>query len=72
MQKFYVTFGQSSPFRNGWVEIIALNIEIARKEAWRQFGEHYSFIRETDSEEKMLEYFPDGRIGKVIDLSHEH
>jgi hypothetical protein len=28
--KFYLTFGQQSTFRNGWVEIEAKSLEVAR------------------------------------------
>lgn len=72
MPKFYVTFGQKSPFKDGWVEIIAPNYKVAHDEAFDIFGPKFAFIRETDSEESMKEYFPAGRIGNVIDLSHEH
>jgi len=35
--KFYLTFGQQSPFRNGWVEIEAKSLEVARNLAFDIF-----------------------------------
>lgn len=70
MKTFYVTFGQSHPLRDNWVEIKAPTYEIAREEAFRVFGDKFAFIRETDSVGRMRIIFPGGRAGKIIDLSH--
>lgn len=59
---FYLTFGQKSPFRKGWVEIEAED-EIAAVEVARDtFGEHYSNIYEKIN----AEYFPSGKLGETL------
>ena len=65
---FYLTFGQKSPFNNGWVEILATNKEEAREEAFEVFGPKWSNVYEAeDFLAKAPEFFPAGRQGRVIE-----
>lgn len=61
---FYITFGQKSPFRNGWVECKASSKLMASDEAHNVFGPHWSMLYET---EPSLEDFPSGRIGEMME-----
>lgn len=66
MPTFYVTFGQKSPFRDGYVEIEADDQRIAQVEAFRIFGQYWSEVYEEDKIKK--EFFHAGRIGIKIKL----
>jgi len=61
---FYVTFGQKSPFRNGWVEVEAENYGIARQLVIDALGNSYSRIY--DEHEFDSEYFPLGKLGETL------
>lgn len=65
MSTFYVTFGQKSPFRDGWVEIEADDIETARKEAFYALGQCWSHIYDKQPDPIM---FGSGRIGRKLRL----
>lgn len=64
MMKFYLTFGQQSPFRNGWVEIEVESLEVARNLAFDVFGKHWSMLYKEEEFEK--EYFPSGKLGETL------
>lgn len=67
MPTFYVTFGQKSPFRHGWVEIVADNIETANKEAYKVFGAAgWASVYTEENFQKDL--FRAGRLGEIIKL----
>jgi len=61
---FYVTFGQKSPFRNGWVEVEAENYRIVRQLVIDALGSSYSMIY--DEHEFNREYFPQGKLGETL------
>jgi len=64
-KEFYVTFGQRSPFKDGWVTILASGPEEAKAEADEVFGNHYSRIYRPEFFEES--YFPAGQIGRTIE-----
>jgi hypothetical protein len=64
MMKFYLTFGQQSPFKNGWVEIEAGSSERARNLAFYVFGKHWAMLYK--EEEFKREYFPLGKLGETL------
>lgn len=64
MKKFYVTFGQSHPLRDGYVVIEASNYDLARQAAFDTFSVKFCFVR--SEEEIIKDYFPAGQIGKTI------
>ena len=65
--KFYLTFGQQSPFRNGWVEVEAESWEVAHGLALDVFGRHWSMLyREEGFNEKVKVYFPAGKLGETL------
>jgi hypothetical protein len=61
---FYVTFGQKSPFRNGWVEVEAENYRIARQLVVYALDSSYSMVY--DEHEFKREYFPQGKLGETL------
>lgn len=63
MPIFYVTFGQRSPFRDGWVEIEALNREIAHVEAIETMGTKWSMLYD---EQPDKDIFILGKIGRTL------
>lgn len=69
-QIFYVTFGQRSPFRNGWVEVEAETEELARRYVtdalgieWSNLYSEKEFRKEDD---RVAEMFNAGKIGETI------
>ena len=65
--KFYLTFGQQSPFRNGWVEIEASSYAEARKVAFDTLGNRWSMLYfEEEFKEAEMAYFPLGKIGETL------
>ena len=70
MSLFCVTFGQKSPFRSGWVEIEADDIETAHEEAEQVFGP-YRWANIYPFEEFSLSvyvpiHFPHDKLGHTI------
>ena len=73
MKIFYVTFGQKSPFRNGYVKIEAENYIIARELAFQAFERNWSsiyssedFYRSQTDNTTIKDMFPDGQIGEIL------
>lgn len=64
MKNFYVTFGQKSPFRDGYVLIEASDIRTAREEAFYALGECWSNIYEDPLFNHDM--YPMGQIGKTL------
>ena len=62
--KFYVTFGQKSPFRDGWVEVEAPTYDDARRMVIAALGSQWAMIYEEDLFEPHS--FPSGKIGETI------
>lgn len=64
MNKFYLTFGQNHPLRNGYVLVEAPSEEEARQEVVSVFGTKWAFLY---SEDKMnFKYFLEGQQGKTL------
>jgi len=63
-EKFYLTFGQRYPWRDGWVEVEAINYDMARKAVIEIFGKSWGWLYKEGEFDKKL--FPDGKIGKTI------
>lgn len=63
MKKFYMTFGQQSPFRNGWVVINASDEVTARK--WANNYPHWAGMY---SEKPSFLDFSEGQIGEEVNL----
>jgi hypothetical protein len=67
MKNFYLTFGHKSPFRDGYVLIVADDEESAREEVFYVFGQYWSNLY---SEENFRpEFFPAGQFGKTLEAS---
>lgn len=65
MKKFYaVTFGQNSPFRNGYVEVSASTEQDAKIVVEECIGK-YSMIYEKNSEFPAM-YFQYGKLGDTL------
>lgn len=64
MKSFYVTFGQSHPLRDHWIEIQGANYEVARELAFETFGPKFAFFYR--KEDFNPDYFEGGRAGRVI------
>lgn len=65
-KKFYVSFGQKHPLRNGWVEVEAPDYASARDAVFNIFGMKFAFIRETDDMARAKDFFPAGQFGETI------
>jgi len=65
--KFYLTFGQQSPLRNGWIEIEAESYEEARELVISIFEKHWAMLyREEGFDERVKAYFPLGKLGETL------
>ena len=64
MKSYYLTFGQKSPFRDGYVLIVAEDYKTAREEAGYVFGDKFSMLYQ--QQDFNASYFPDGQIGKTL------
>jgi hypothetical protein len=64
MKKFYLTFGQQYPWRNGWVEVEAPDYEKARDYVEEIFGNKWSNLLGEDKFDPS--YFPAGKLGETI------
>ena len=64
MNKYYLTFGQKYPWRNGWVEIEAPNYKTAREYVVDIFDTKWSDIKEEDVFDKS--FYPAGKLGETI------
>ena len=63
--KFYLTFGQKSPFRHGWVEVEASSYGEANGEVVLVFQQSWAHLY---SEEKFdRSFFPAGKIGETME-----
>lgn len=67
MPNFYVTFGQKSPFRDGWVLIIADDERLAREEAFYALGQVWSGLYTGREMEKIPpDTFKQGQLGRTL------
>lgn len=79
--RYFITFGQKSPFRNGWVEIEVRSIDekedraeeraynLARDQAFFSIGDGWSNIYDEGAFTKTRQdYFPAGKLGETIKL----
>ncbi len=64
--KFYLTFGQGHPLRNGWVEVEANSFYEAHEKAFKFFGKFWSMLYLEKEFEKHQNYFPDGKVGRTL------
>ena len=64
MATFYITFGQSHPLRNGWVEIAASDRDRARHAAFDRFGQKWAMLY--DETNFNPSYFPAGKYGETL------
>jgi hypothetical protein len=60
-KNFYLTFGQKSPAKNGWVRVEAPNVEKAREMVFNMCDDKWAFLYTEDEFEK--EHFPAGELG---------
>ena len=63
-ETFYLTFGSKYPWHDGWVEVEAINYEMARKAVVEIFGNQWAWLYREDEFKKSL--FSDGKLGKTI------
>lgn len=61
--KFYLTFGQNSPMKDGWIEVIADNEYLARLKVVSEYGQKWSGLYNEFNFEK--EDFPEGKLGEL-------
>ena len=64
METFYLTFGQKYPWRNGWVEVEAPDMETAREWCFEIFEGKFSSLY--SEEEFNKSNYPAGKIGETI------
>lgn len=62
--QFFLTFGQKSPLRHGWVEIEASTEEDAKEAAEYAFGQSWSNIYPTPLFD--IGSFPAGKFGETL------
>ena len=62
--KYFLTFGQDHPLRNGWIEIETWAYGIARTLAFQFFGKHWAHVYKEEDFEKGL--YPSGKIGEIL------
>jgi len=60
---FYLTFGQNSPARNGYILIVAENYAVARKIVIKEYRKDWSMLYE--EEDFNAEYFPSGKLRTI-------
>lgn len=65
METFYLTFGDKYPWCDGWVEVRAVNVDMARKRVIEVFGNQWAWLYEESAFEK--EKYPDGKLGKTLE-----
>lgn len=58
---FYLTFGQNSPAKNGWIEIRAIDYQAAIDMAFKTYDRQWSMLYTSDNFEKQS--FPAGCLG---------
>jgi len=62
--RYYITFGQRSPFRDGYVLIEAYEYSQARRAAIETLGQKWAFIYlEKDFDHQ---FYPAGQLGRTI------
>ena len=66
IMKFYVTFGQKSPFRNGWTEVEATSFIQALDLVSYALGNEYSKIYGETEFNEIRRNFPHLKIGEII------
>lgn len=64
MKTFYLTFGQKYPWRNGYCEVVAPDIETARQLVCDIFGEKWASLY--SEEDWKPEFYPQGKLGETI------
>lgn len=62
---FYLTFGAKYPWRNGWVEVEAVNYEMARQKVHEIFGTSWAWLYKEGEFDKKK--FPAGKLGETIE-----
>jgi len=65
---YYITFGQESPFREGWIRVHSLSEQLARE--WASQYPHWcgTYPEASFFGEGICNSFPAGQIGKVVEL----
>ena len=58
---FYLTFGQNSPAKNGWIEVHAFDYQRARDMVFNEYGKQWANLYTEDDFDS--ECFPAGRLG---------
>ena len=64
LETFYLTFGSKYPWKRGWVEVRAVNYQMAKKLVVEVFGDKWAWLF-SDVEFKKEE-FPAGKIGDTM------
>ena len=64
MKTYCVTFGQSHPLRDGWIEVEAESESSARELAFDILGQKWSFMYAKDTFDDY--YFSGGKYGTTI------
>lgn len=62
---FYLTFGAKYPWRNGWVEVEAVNYDMARTKVHEIFGTGWAWLYKEGEFDK--KDFPAGKLGETIE-----
>lgn len=61
--RFFLTFGQQSPARNGWVEVRAPDYEQAKAMVEGIYGNNWSNLYEEKHFDKI--FYPAGKLGEI-------
>ncbi len=63
VNKYYLTFGQTSPLKNGWITVHAPSEDVARLLVFKEYGARWSGLYPEDKFSP--EYFPEGEKGII-------
>lgn len=66
MKTYYITFGQKSPFRDGWVEIVAESLEEAQCCASYSLGHWLNCYTKEQFDQFDQVYYPAGKLGHTL------
>lgn len=64
-ERFFVTFGQSHPLRDHWVEVTGSTYTSARELVFEIFGPKFAFMYAEKDFKR--EYFPLGKVGFTLE-----
>lgn len=64
-ENFYLTFGQQSPARNGWVRVVARDYQHARDIVFSAYENKWAFLYTEDDFKDSQAYYPAGELDVI-------